>query len=87
MTREMACGAVLLLSLAACTDTNQPSDGLSNEQRAAARASVDVVRDCDKPWYDTVSASDHTTIIKGMTPIEREVCMEQLKSGHSSGTH
>jgi len=48
---------------------------MTNEEKAAARAAVDPARDCyNKPWFDTVSASDHKTVIKGMTPIEREVC-------------
>ncbi|HEX9461358.1 MAG TPA: hypothetical protein VGB82_02045 [Alphaproteobacteria bacterium] len=61
--------------LAACTSTDYGSSTMSDDQKAAARAAVDPARDCyDKPWFDTVSASDRQTIVKGMTPIEREVC-------------
>jgi hypothetical protein len=71
-------------ALAACnyanTYENQGSSNMSNDERAAARAAVDPLRDCyDKPWFDMVSASDHHTIIKGMTPIEREVCSERMR--------
>lgn len=68
--------AMLLLAsvLAACTSQDQGSSTMSDDEKAAARAAVDPARDCYKPWFDTVSASDHRTVIKGMTPIEREVC-------------
>lgn len=45
---------------------------------------VDYVMDCqDLPYYDTLSASDHTTIIKGMTPHQREECM-RLRAEHNN---
>lgn len=75
---------VLSSALSACTGENQ--SGMSNVDRASARASVDIIRDCDKPWFDTVSASDHVTVVKGMSPIEREVCSEQLRPGSSTGS-
>jgi hypothetical protein len=51
---------------------------------ASSGPPVDYVMDCqDKPYYDTLSASDHTTVIKGMTPHQREECM-RLRAEHSS---
>ncbi len=68
-----SCGALL----AGCSAV----DGGS----AASYAAVDQVRACqDKPFFDTVSASDRRTVIKGMTPEEREVCMS-VRSGHGIG--
>jgi hypothetical protein len=66
------------LLLAACGNMAAgPSSG--------SYASVDQLRACqDKPFYDTVSASDRRTVIKGMTPQEREVCTS-IRSGHGIG--
>lgn len=89
MTRGCIYSAVLVLgavsSLSACAGTDQPSSNLSNDQKASERASVDIVNDCSKPWFDTVSASDHKTIVKGMTPMEREVCSTILRTGNEPG--
>jgi hypothetical protein len=64
--------------LAACSN-------MAATSRGSSWASVDPLRDCqDKPFFDTVSASDRRTVIKGMTAQEREVCME-LRSGHGLG--
>lgn len=81
MNLRMACGAILILGLGACTGTSSAT----NEQKASARAAVDVIRDCNKPWFDTVSASDHTTVVKGMTPVEREVCSTTIRPDTDTG--
>lgn len=47
---------------------------------------VDFVTDCqDQPYYDTLSASDHTTVIKGMTPRQREECLRLQSEHHNRG--
>jgi hypothetical protein len=75
-------------ALAACTYENtyenQGSSNMTVDERAAARAAVDPSRDCyNKPWFDTVSASDRHTIVKGMTPIQREVCAENMRNDNT----
>ena len=51
-----------------------------------SRPSFDYVTDCEnRPYYDTVSASDHTTIIKGMTPEQREACLRLWGEHHDRG--
>jgi hypothetical protein len=95
MIRIQRLSALTLASLAAATliactapdmtSTDQPSSTMTNEQRAAARASVNIVDCTSKPYFDTISASDHTTVIKGMTPIEREVCSEFNRNGQQDG--
>jgi len=70
----------LCLLGAACTGTDYGSSTMTPDELAAAYASVNVVSSCYKPWFDTVSASDRRTVIKGMTPIEREVCSEHFKT-------
>ena len=70
----------VLLALGACTSADQDGTSMTSDQRAAAWASVDPVRDCTKPWFDTVSATDRRTVIKGMTLIERQVCSEKLRT-------
>lgn len=48
----------------------------ANAGAPASSPSVDYVSDCqDQPYYDTLSASDHTTVIKGMTPEQRAACL------------
>ncbi len=71
-------GLAAAASLAACNGAPMTPTG-------GSYASVDVMRACqDKPFFDTVSASDRRTVIKGMTPEEREVCMA-INSGHGLG--
>ncbi|HEX9463009.1 MAG TPA: hypothetical protein VGB82_10460 [Alphaproteobacteria bacterium] len=79
-SRTVGAAIGLCLLGSACAGVDQPSSTMTADERAAAYASVNVVDACYKPWFDTVSASDHRTIVKGMTPIEREVCAEHFKA-------
>lgn len=83
-SRRLGAAIGLCLLGTACTGVDQASSTMTPEERAAAYASVNVVTSCYKPWFDTVSASDHQTIVKGMTPIEREVCLERFKTDGTS---
>ena len=84
MTIPTAASLLLIAAaLAGCEMTSADLDGrdMTPGERAAAFAAVDPARDCyNKPWYDTVSASDRHTVIKGMTPIERQVCGERMRT-------
>jgi hypothetical protein len=74
-----AMAACLLASACAGTGMDYATSGMTPEQRAAAYASVDYPAACYKPMFDAVSASDGRTVIRGQTPIEREVCIERAK--------
>lgn len=90
MKQRIFAGALSLVAmcaptmLTACADAGNQTTNVA----AAERAQVDILRDCDKPFYDKVSATDHKTVIRGMTPVEREVCLmnsPSLKSGMMGG--
>jgi hypothetical protein len=70
----------LLAAGCAGTGFNYAASGMTPEERARAYASVDFPAACYKPQFDMISASDRRTIIKGQTPIEREVCQERMKT-------
>ncbi len=68
---------VCALLLSACAD--QPGG-------AASDAPAGFVSDCqDKPYFDTVSASDRKTVVKGMTEREREACTRLRGPSGSDG--
>ena len=75
-----AIGVCLVVAGCTATSTDQASSTMTPDQRAAAYAAVNVPSACYKPYFDTVSASDRHTVIKGMTPIEREVCSQYFKT-------
>jgi hypothetical protein len=65
-----------LLALTACAGMN----GDAAAARATDYAAVDIIRDCDKPYFDKRAPDGHV-ILQGMSEREREVCQTRRQSG------
>ncbi len=66
--------------LVACTPLMVGCAGGAGDTSSAPP--VGFVDDCqDRPYFDTLSASDHKTVVKGLSEREREACLRLRGNG------